>query len=194
VKNVVFALLTLVYPLAIWLGGGRLEPRWLAVGLVSLAVVRLISTRERVWLLVGAGALALAALAGLLNVGWPLKLYPVVVNASMLALFGATLVRPPSMVERFARLQLKATGGELPAHVPAYTRKVTMVWCGFFVLNGTVAALTALFASEQAWALYNGGLSYGLMGALFGGELVVRQVVKRRAAALEPKQPPLGVA
>lgn len=182
-KNVVFGLLTLVYPLAIWLGGGRMEPRWLALGLVALAVVRLVSTRERVWLVVGLGALGLAALAGLFNVGWPLKLYPVVVNGSMLALFGATLVRPPSMVERFARLQLKATGEELPAHVPAYARKVTVVWCGFFIFNGALAVLTALWASEQTWALYNGGVAYGLMGALFGGELVVRQVVKRRAAA-----------
>lgn len=186
-KNVVFALLTLLYPLAIWLGGGRLEPRWLALGLVALGVVRLVSTREKTWVLVGVGALVLALVAGLLNVGWPLRLYPVVVNLSLLGLFGATLVRPPSMIERFARLQLKATGGgELPAHVPAYTRKVTMVWCGFFVLNGGLAAATALWASDRTWAVYNGGVSYVLMGVLFGAELLVRQVVKRRATVHSP--------
>jgi uncharacterized membrane protein len=132
---------------------------------------------------VGLGALVLAVLAGFFNVGWPLKLYPVVVNVSLLALFAATLFRPPSMIERFARLQAKATGTTLPAHVPAYTRKVTMVWCGFFVVNSSIATATALFADEKTWAVYNGGISYALMGALFIVELAVRQIVKRRAAA-----------
>jgi uncharacterized membrane protein len=185
VKNVVFALLTLLYPLAIWLGGGRVEPRWLALGLIALGVVRLLATKERAWIAVGVGALALSAVAVALNVGWPLKLYPVVVSLSLLALFGATLVRPPSMVERFARLQIQATdpGAEIPAHVPAYARKVTVMWCGFFVVNGAIAAGLALWGAERTWALYTGGVAYVLMGLLFAGELAVRQVVKRRAAA-----------
>jgi uncharacterized membrane protein len=176
VRHVVFTLLTLSYPLAIWLANGRIEPRWLALGLVALGVGRLISTRQRTWVLVGLGALVLAVIAGALNVGWPLKLYPLVVNASLLALFSATLFKPPSMIERLARL----TTPDLPAHAIEYTRKVTMVWCGFFVLNGCVSAATALWASESAWALYNGAISYALMGALFGGEWLVRGVVKRR--------------
>jgi uncharacterized membrane protein len=59
---------------------------------------------------------------------------------------------------------------------------VTQVWCGFFVVNGTVAAATALWGSEATWALYNGGIAYGAMGLLFMGELMIRQVVKRRHA------------
>jgi uncharacterized membrane protein len=176
VRQVVFTLLTLCYPLVIWLSSGRIEPRYLALGLVALGVVRLVSTRERTWVLVGVAALGLAALAFALNVAWPLKLYPVAVNGSLLALFGATLLRPPSMIERLARL----TTPDLPAHAVAYTRTVTQVWCAFFIVNGSVSVATALWASESTWALYNGGISYGLMGALFAGELLVRQLVKRR--------------
>lgn len=178
-RTALFSVLTLLYPLAIWWGGGRLEPRWLALGLVALGLVRLATTREAGWRWVGVGALALGAVASTLNVGWPLKFYPVVVNASLLAVFGVTLWRGPSMVERLARL----TQPTLPPHVVGYTRKVTVVWCAFFVVNGAVATATAVWGSEASWALYNGGIAYGAMGALFAGELVVRKLVKRRHAA-----------
>jgi uncharacterized membrane protein len=56
----------------------------------------------------------------------------------------------------------------------AYTRKVTVVWCGFFVVTGTLALATALWSSDKTWALYNGLIAYLLMGALFAGEWLVR--------------------
>ena len=59
----------------------------------------------------------------------------------------------------------------------AYTRRVTQVWCGFFVLNGALALATALWMSDRAWALYNGLIAYGLIGLLFGVEGQVRQRV-----------------
>jgi len=59
-----------------------------------------------------------------------------------------------------------------------YTRRVTWIWCGVFVLNGSLALATALWASNQVWALYNGLLAYVMMGALCGGEWLVRRRVK----------------
>ena len=133
----------------------------------------------RAWLepvATAAAALTLALGAGWLNDALPIKLYPVAVNALMLALFGLSLRHPPSMIERFARLQEP----DLPTHAIAYTRRVTQVWCGFFVINGTLALLTALYASTDVWALYNGLIAYLLMGALFAGEWLVRQRVRAR--------------
>ena len=49
---------------------------------------------------------------------------------------------------------------DLDARGQAYTRRVTQVWCGFFVLNGSLALATALWASEEIWALYNGLIAY----------------------------------
>jgi uncharacterized membrane protein len=63
-----------------------------------------------------------------------------------------------------------------------YTRTVTKVWCGFFVVNAAVSLATALFASERAWALYNGGIVYVAMGVLFAVEWLVRRRVRARAA------------
>jgi uncharacterized membrane protein len=106
------------------------------------------------------------------------KAYPLAVNAGLLVAFGLSL-RPGAtpVVERLARLQEP----ELPAHAVAYTRTVTKVWCGFFVLNASLSLATALWASEAVWALYNGALSYALMGLLFGGEWLVRRRVRARA-------------
>jgi len=62
----------------------------------------------------------------------------------------------------------------LPDEAIPYTRKVTIIWCGFFMLNGVLALLTTLYASDRIWALYNGLISYCLMGLLFAGEWLVR--------------------
>ncbi|EJG0986600.1 hypothetical protein C4G66_RS06665 [Vibrio parahaemolyticus] len=105
--------------------------------------------------------------------GW-LKFYPVVVNICMLCVFAFSLKQPQSIIERLARLQEP----ELPPSGVAYTRKVTMVWCVFFVLNATFALYTC-FLPVKIWTLYNGLISYLLAGSLFAGEWIVRQFVRK---------------
>lgn len=107
---------------------------------------------------VGAVA-AFAAIDGDLSV----RLYPVFMNAAMFVTFAGTLAYPPSMIERFARI----TRPDLPPKAVAYTRGVTMLWMGFFLVNGAIALWTALLGSWTAWTIYNGGIAYVLMGALF---------------------------
>lgn len=168
--------LTLLYPLAIWFGHGRVEPRWLALLLLLAAATRLPSlTVSRAARWSAGGALLLAAGAIWANALLPLKLYPVLVNGALLAAFGYSLVSPPSMIERFARM----SEPDLPPAAIAYTRRVTQVWCAFFVVNGAIALGTALWASEAVWSLYTGVISYCLMGILFGGEYLVRLRFKR---------------
>ncbi|MFJ3056667.1 hypothetical protein [Herbaspirillum sp. NPDC087042] len=175
--SVIGALLILLYPLLIWFAHGRVEPRMLALLLVAIAAARLLTThmdRKLRWM--GLAALALAMPALYWNALLPLKLYPVAISAGMLALFGYSLVKPPSMIERMARL----TDPALPAYAIAYTRRVTQVWCVFFALNGSIALATALWASQAVWSLYTGVLSYIAMGVLFGAEYMVRLHVRRR--------------
>ncbi|MDF4362021.1 hypothetical protein P3514_32595, partial [Vibrio parahaemolyticus] len=105
--------------------------------------------------------------------GW-LKFYPVVVNVCMLCVFAFSLKQPQSIIERLARLQEP----ELPPSGVAYTRKVTMVWCVFFVLNAAFALYTC-FLPVKIWTLYNGLISYLLAGSLFAGEWIVRQFVRK---------------
>jgi uncharacterized membrane protein len=147
------------------------------VVLIAAALTRVpllkISGVARWWLLI---ALALAAVAIWHNALLPLKLYPVAVSAVFLGIFGYSLLAPPSVIERIAR----GRGPALPPFVVAYTRRVTQVWCGFFMLNGGIAFATALWAPAAVWSLYTGVISYALMGLLFAAEYVVRIQVKKR--------------
>jgi uncharacterized membrane protein len=145
--------------------------------LVAVALTRLpmlkIGVLARCWVL---AALALAALAIWYNALLPLKLYPAMVSAAFLGVFGYSLLAPPSIIERMAR----GRGPALPPFVIAYTRRVTQVWCAFFLLNGCLALATALWASATLWSLYTGVISYVLMGLLFAAEYMVRRQVKKR--------------
>ena len=165
-------------PLAVYFALPHYEPR--LIGLFLLAAFFLRAPRKTLSFLSQHGPLAgfIVAVLGLLCLAlwrsndpvWVLA-YPVAINCVLLLLFAGSLLRPPSIVERIARLQ---TPNLPPAAVP-YTRHVTQVWCGFFMMNGGISAWTAIAASREAWLLYNGLISYLLMGALFGGELLYRR-------------------
>ncbi len=171
--------LTATYPLLVYLGLAHAEPRALALLLLSLALARFLASRSQQALGLALAGLLLAALTAWSNQLLPLKLYPVAVSAALLVLFGLSLWKGPTVVERLARLQEP----NLDAHGVAYTRRVTQVWCGFFVLNGSLALATALWGSDATWALYNGLISYGLMGLLMGGEWLVRRRVRAHKTA-----------
>jgi uncharacterized membrane protein len=108
------------------------------------------------------------------------RLYPVFMNLTMLIAFGLTLWRPPSMIERFARI----TDPELDADGVAYTRKVTWAWIVFFILNGGIALWTALCGTWLQWGAYNGGISYVLAGTLMAVEYMIRRIVRARKSSI----------
>lgn len=169
--------ITVLYPIVIWFGHGRVAPRVLACLLVLAAAARLpnLTTTPLIrWLVVA--TLLLAAGAIWSNLLLPLKLYPVLVNAALLVTFAVSLLHPPSIIERLARLREPY----LPPSAIAYTRRVTAIWCGFFAVNGAVALGTAVWASDAVWSLYTGVVAYLLMAVLFGTEWLYRQRFKRR--------------
>ncbi|MBQ0714607.1 MAG: hypothetical protein KBT61_01530 [Paraperlucidibaca sp.] len=176
-RLVILSLLTLGYPLLVYLGVHHFEPRIVAALLALIALVRAIATREKTWLVVSVCALLLSAAAAIGNQELPLKLYPVLVNAALLIIFMISLRFPPTAIERLARIREP----DLAPSGIRYTRQVTWVWCGFFLVNGSIALITALWASTEVWALYNGLISYLLMASLFSIEWLIRQKVKAKA-------------
>lgn len=111
-----------------------------------------------------------------------LRLYPALVNLGLLVAFGATLHRGPSMIERFARIGTP----DLHPDAQAYTRRVTVLWCGFFIANGLFSVYTGLVWNLADWAVYNGIVAYLLIGALLSGEWLWRRFVvmpRHRSAA-----------
>ncbi|MEC5405168.1 hypothetical protein VOM14_06230 [Paraburkholderia sp. MPAMCS5] len=152
--------------------------RWAGSGPVATSLRRLSAID---WTVVGLLSCASAAIV-FTNSELLLRLYPSLVNLGLLIAFGATLVRGPSMIEKFARLGKS----NLPPGAVRHTRRVTQVWCVFFLLNGAFSAYTALYWSRASWSLYNGAIAYGLIGVLLIAEVLWRYlVVLPRAARSE---------
>jgi len=103
--------------------------------------------------------------------------YPVLVNAVFLLAFAVSLFQPQTLIERLAR----RFDPELPPEGVRYTRKVTLAWCVFFVMNGGIAWWTTT-QPMAVWTLYNGLIAYLAMGAMFGGEWLIRRHVMRHTA------------
>jgi len=110
-----------------------------------------------------------------------LKLYSVAISVTLLFVFGSTLFLPPTIIFRFATLQdTSIKGSPAEKQVEAYCRKVTVAWCVFFICNGSIAAFTAFRCSDKVWSVYNGGISYVLMGLMFAVEFIIRKQVDKK--------------
>lgn len=179
VLAVLGAVLVVLYPVAIWLGLLHFETRTVGIGvlvavLLVLAVrLRRAPARDR-WtvLRVPLVVLVVVGLGVALDDPRLVLAMPVLINATLLVTFGASLRGPVTLIERFARMKEK---GELSKAQVAHCRQVTWAWCGLFVINGGASALLAITGPVAWWAAYTGGIAYGLMGALFAGEYVLRQ-------------------
>jgi uncharacterized membrane protein len=172
-----------VYPLVVLVGMRFLDLGTLWIGLLILVTLRVISARwfQRLALLPRLAVLialaVLSALPAMVNVDFMigLRFYPVVANLALFSLFFASLFTERPLAERLARLREK----DLPPQGIRYTRRVTQVWVLFLLANLCVATATALWASDLVWALYNGGIAYGLVVLLFSLEYLYRQRARR---------------
>lgn len=142
-----------------------------AVLLIRLAAVCLSENKSGIW----------PTLAGFLVIGLALllkqesvaMLYPVIVNSTLLATFGLSLTDKP-IVQKFAEIARKEKG-PLPSQAIMYTRNVTVIWTALFAFNTAVSALTVYIGDYEIWAVYNGFISYLLVGSLFAGEYLYRR-------------------
>ena len=74
------------------------------------------------------------------------------------------------MIEQLARLKEP----DLPQTAVGYLNKVTLIWCGLFIFNASVALYTALYTDLATWTLYNGLIAYLLIGLLLALEWLYR--------------------
>lgn len=173
----------LAYPFIVYAALGRVPAG--AVVLVALALIA-----ARFSLMRGAAPartlvpvmLAVAAATGALALAdsrLAAMAYPVLMSLGMAAAFGLSLRSGPSLIETFASLKDADPG---PA-ARRYMRRLSLVWCLFLLANAAVSAATIALGDAMVWALYNGLISYVLMGLLLAGEYALRRRVLGRAGA-----------
>ena len=104
-----------------------------------------------------------------------LKFYPPICNAFIFLMFFGSLFCRETIIQKFAR----ACGDKLEQPAFIYTRNLTYVWCVFLFFNLAVSIWT-IFQSDEIWMLYNGCISYFLVGSLFMVEYIVRIICRKR--------------
>ena len=177
------ALLVLAYPLLIYAALRRVSPRAVALGALALLAARaLLAGREkwrdyaRVLVAPATGLAIVFAASAIWNDPLMLLAAPALGSLALLATFGRSLRERESIVEAIARVQ----HGVLSEDQARYCRRVTWIWCAFFLANAAVALGLARWGTIEAWALYTGLVSYLLIGTLFSAEYVFRQWRFRR--------------
>jgi len=183
IASVLQVVLGIAYPVLIFFALAWLEPREVGLVVLGLAGLRLVTARfgaamafaREVWL--PAVAVAVVAVGtAIWNDPMGLLLAPVLINVALLMSFGGSLFGARPIVERFARLQ----SDDLSEAEVVYCRRVTRVWCVFFVVNGSIALYLALARDIETWAFFTGFISYVLIGLLFATEYVYRHWRFRR--------------
>ena len=162
-----------MYALGVYLFHEKVSAAVFIAAALGLILVRLLLSRSpiaRLWRLpLGFAALAILVLA-LADQRMAAKAYPVMMNLAAASTFVISLLRPPSLIERFARIRKPA----LPEGAVGYCRKLTMIWAGWRVVNACIAAALGEWGSLQAWTLWTGVLSYVGSAGLFFGEMLFR--------------------
>ncbi len=180
---VLHPLLALAYPALIYFALRVASPRVVALCALALLAARLalvapgrLAAYARLARLPAAAFAGATLVSALWNDAVSLLLTPALVSFALLISFVLSFHQPETVIETFARDQL----GTLAPEERAYCRRVTALWCAFFLGNGALAAQLALADAKEAWALYTGCVSYVLMGLLFASEFVYRQWRFRR--------------
>lgn len=175
--------LFVLYPFLVYMGLQEFQPREIAGFLLVLTVLRFFLTKDDkngkndpgmslYWVATATLVIIVTFLSGS---KFGLFLYPLLVNLAFFTFFTISLYHPPTVIERIARRQRS----DFPERAVIYTRKVTQAWCIFFVLNGSLS-LMSIFHSEKWWMLYNGFISYILIGLMLAGEYLIRMRVMKR--------------
>ena len=142
------------------------------VGLFLLAVVIMSFLRNKNRVLFGIGLLA-SFLIFIFNQDFFLKIYPVLMNGAICAMFAISLKGTP-LITKYA----KKMKYDLDADGIKYTKNATLAWAVFMACN-TLISLATVFMPTNIWVLYNGFISYVLIGSMIIGEYVLRKWVLR---------------
>ena len=167
------------YPFIVYFGLWVSPPKFIAFCLIALLLFRLIwgkiVKKNNVELFVFAGAVVLILALLPVNEMLAIKIYPLTISFGLAVVFSYSIFRPPTIIERIARRMAP----NLNERGVRYTRQVTKAWVVFFIVNGFISAWTALFENIDVWLLYNGFISYIIMGLFFSLEFLIRQTVKK---------------
>ena len=170
-------LFAVAYPFIVYFGLGTLGPRLLAGFLMAFTLIRYWASSERgLYLhLLTALVVGLCLLIMVQESAALLKIYPVLFSLGFAAAFYFSLSDEYNLIERMAM----RFGSEMHDEARFYIRRLVLWWVGVLILNALISAYTALYGTLYQWTLYNGLLSYLLLGGFMLGEMCFRYYYKK---------------
>ena len=173
-----FVGLLALYPFIVYFGIHYLPASFFAILLGVVVALRIVIIRpEERMMVVPVMALLLVYAIGAAIVGRTVALlyYPLLVNAVLCVIFTRSLLAGEPLLLRIVR----ARGIPMSEHGPPYMARLTAVWAVFFAANAAIAFWTTT-QSLKVWTLYNGLISYLLVGTLILCEWPVRKYYQRK--------------
>lgn len=156
-------------------GGSTVLPVLLLVlqfASISIAVLARAQFRYR-WLCAGAIGLIAALLAwrfGAAGITMSTGVTHAILNFVLMGAFGATLL--PGREALITQIVRRARGSNFPTEIIPYTRKVTMLWTGFFAAQLLGSLLLFLTQPLAVWSFFINVLNLPLILLLFLAELL----------------------
>ena len=180
-------LCAVLYPAVVYFAYDAISPRGLAGILILLLLTRLgfaffrDETSKIPWraLLPFAVISFIAAIIVFVAQSNELLLHvPVIVQMLLFCAFLWSYIRKPTIIEGFAEMDFPV----LPPIAISYCRKVTLLWCGVFVLNALATEWIIFNHSREVWLAWTSLGIYLWMGFVFLLEFLVRKNVEPKFA------------
>ncbi|MBK8187968.1 MAG: hypothetical protein IPK77_12400 [Cellvibrio sp.] len=172
IQAVLIASYPLIAHLSILLGKPELHLISFCALLVGVLWQGLIKPNVKVW-----AWFVVICLSFFLLSRWRLDLYllyvpPVLIPLVLLLYFGKTLL--PNETPLITAIADAARGPLTPA-MASYTRRLTQLWCGIFILLIVEALVLISFFNLTAWSWATNCINYLLMAIIFVGEFEFRK-------------------
>jgi len=186
-----FGLITVMYPILVFcaLVVFKLPVRYLSIGIIIFAITySVINSRQykgkhTAILFISPLILCVIGVLSLCLDDSPIfiKLYPALTALAYLIIMTTSFFFPPPLAYYFIDIFDKTIKTKIPKEIfDNYCFKASIVWCIFFVIDGTIAVTTAFYCSELVWGIYNGGITYCIMGLIFVGEFIVLKSIEKK--------------
>ena len=177
--KIILIAIILIYPFLIFFGIKFLSIKYLGLLIILMFSLRLLILKnsvDKVWIYITILGIILVLFSMFVNNIIVMLLYPMFISCILCITFAYSLFQDKSIITKIA---IKMSNTDLPAFALTYTWYVTLAWCMFFVVNASISLATVIYGAMDVWSIYNGFISYILIGIFMSIEIIVRFLVRR---------------
>ena len=171
--NILLSFASLLYPFLLYFGSDTLGVRLIFMCMALAWGLRVLFANNRPQRVLAVVCTVFFSLQLLQQSTSMMYWYPVILSVVLLTVFASSLWAEQTLIERLARLKEP----DLKPQGVLYTRRLTQIWCAFFIINILITSVLILLKNWHLWMVFTGVISYLLMGLLFVGEWLYRQFI-----------------